>query len=102
MGTLIDLQFNSYGIFSIWVEVYPEGLLSRKHTSQRRGGNLHTDVSMNPTVGARTFIRSSFTRGFILFTRDMLKDKRVGRYEIQKKTASFTATTWQKHNIVPP
>ena len=51
---------------------------------------------MYETLKTRTFLRSSFTRGFILFARDMQKDKCVGRYGVQEKTARFIASTWQK------
>lgn len=66
------------------------------------GGNLHTDLSMYQTLKTRTFLRSSFTRGFILFARDAQKDKCVGGYGVQEKTARFIASTWQKFNNVPP
>lgn len=58
------------------------------------------DLSMYQTLKIRTFLRSSLTRGFILFARDAQKDKCVGRYGVQEKTARFT--TWQKFNNVPP
>lgn len=78
--------------FPRWTAVHPKGLLSRKHSRNRRRQFAYGHT-MYETLKTRTFLRSSFTRGFILFARDMQKDKCVGRYGVQEKTARFIAST---------